>query len=92
MTDRSSRHANQPTYRRELSRDGQEVELYQPRLRTRPEIDRYHKTSARDRLDLVARRYFGDPHRFWMVADGNPEIDLELLLTPGRTLEIPKDA
>jgi len=90
MTDKSSRHAGVTTYRRTFSGIAQEIELYQPRLRTPPTVYRYHTMTARDRLDLIAYRYLGDPHQFWRLADANPDSDLEQLVESGRRLGIPE--
>lgn len=90
MTDRSSRHADVPTYRRGLpGRDG-EVELYEPRLRTEPPAARSHTAEGTDRLDLLAARYLDDPHQFWRIADANPEVPLEDLVEPGRVVRVPR--
>jgi len=90
MTDRSSRHADLPTYRREVPGGPADAELYTPRLRTRPEATVRHAVTGADRLDLIAYRYLDDPHRFWLVADANPDTDLDELTEPGRTLGIPR--
>jgi nucleoid-associated protein YgaU len=50
-----------------------------------------HTVVAGDRLDLLAYRYFGDPLRFWLIADANDEVDPEDLLEPGRQIQIPSD-
>jgi nucleoid-associated protein YgaU len=89
MTDRSSRYAEQPTYRRPLPGREDEVELYQPRLRSAPPAALRHTVSGADRLDLLAHRYLDDPHQYWRIADANPELDLDALLEPGRQLKIP---
>ena len=89
MTDRSSRHADQPTYRREVPGGPPDAELFAPRLRTRPAANLRHAVTGADRLDLIAYRYLGDPHQFWRIADANPDADLDALAEPGRTLGIP---
>lgn len=89
MSDQSSRYADHPTYRcRIAGRDG-EVELYEPRFRTEPPAAFHHSAERSDRLDLLAYRYFDDPHQFWHIADANPEVGLEGLLEPGRDVKIP---
>ena len=90
MTDRASRHANQPTYRRPIDGQPGEVELYEPRFRTPPPAERIHTAERSDRLDLLAYRYLEDPHQYWHIADANPEIELESLLEPGTELKIPR--
>lgn len=90
MTDRSSRHAGHPTYRRRIpGRDG-EVELYEPRFRTEPPAALRHTAERTDRLDLLAYRYLEDPHQFWHIADANSEVGLEEMLEPGRSVKIPR--
>ncbi|HEX2063056.1 MAG TPA: hypothetical protein VHE80_01405, partial [Acidimicrobiales bacterium] len=74
MTDSSSRHAGHPTYRRAVGGSDREVELYEPRFRTQPPASIRHTAQGTDRLDLLAYRYLEDPHRFWRLADANPEV------------------
>jgi nucleoid-associated protein YgaU len=50
-----------------------------------------HTVVAGDRLDLLAYRYFGDPQRFWLIADANGAVNPEDLLEPGREILIPAD-
>lgn len=90
MTDRSSRHADLPTYRREVPGGPGDAELYTPRLRTRPTATGRHTVTGADRLDLLAYQYLDDPHQFWLIADVNPDGDLNALMEPGRTLGIPR--
>lgn len=89
MTDRRSRHDGTPTYRRRPAGTGQEVELFEPRLRTTPPVARRHTVERTDRLDLLAHRYLDDPHQWWLIADANPERDLDGLLEPGAAIDIP---
>lgn len=89
MTDRSSRHASLPTYRREVPGGPADAELYTPRLRTRPPVQLRHVVVGGDRLDLVAYRYLDDPHRWWLIADANPDDDVDALTEPGRALAVP---
>jgi len=50
---------------------------------------------AGDRLDLVANYYYGDPRKWWLILDANPEIiDAGELGEPesvGRIVLIPRD-
>ncbi|MGS2617477.1 hypothetical protein ACVCAH_23565 [Micromonospora sp. LZ34] len=89
MTDRSSRHADLPTYRRPVPGGPDDAELFAPRLRTCPAATRQHLVTGADRLDLLAYRYLDDPHAFWRIADANPDADLDALTEPGGTLGIP---
>ncbi len=92
MTDRSSRHADLPTYRRSVPGKDGEVELFEPRFRTEPPAALRHTAERSDRLDLVAYRYLDDPHQFWRIADANPEVGLDELLEPRRSVKIPRRA
>jgi nucleoid-associated protein YgaU len=47
---------------------------------------------AGERLDHLAARFYGDPRRYWLILDANPEIlDPFDLLVPGRRIRIPRD-
>jgi nucleoid-associated protein YgaU len=48
-----------------------------------------HTVQAGERLDLLAFRYYGNPQKFWLIADANDALDPEDLLEPGRTILIP---
>jgi len=50
-----------------------------------------HTFTAGERLDLLAFRFYGNPEKFWRIADANTEMDPEDLLDPGRQLLIPPD-
>lgn len=89
MADRASRHSELAVYQRDLPGAGSPVQLYEPRLRTRPAASRYHSALASDRLDTIAQRYLGDPYQYWRIADANPDLDLEHLTEPGTILSIP---
>ena len=90
MTDRSSRHAQLPTYRRQVPGREADGEFYQPRFRRQPAQDVSHRVQATERLDHIAFRYFGDPHEYWRIADANPATDVDALAEPGRLLAIPE--
>jgi nucleoid-associated protein YgaU len=51
----------------------------------------FHTFTADQRLDLLAFTFYGNPEKFWLIADANPEMDPEDLLEPGRQLRIPPD-
>ena len=85
--DPASRHAAADTYR-----VGPDVELFVPRMRTRPPAVRRHLAQLTDRLDIVAAAYLGDPHLYWRIADANPSVPPERLVEPGGTLDIPDPA
>lgn len=90
MAGPSSRHARLPTHARRLSGDDAPIELYRPRTAPRPEPALLHTVTADERLDLIAHRYYGDPHQFWRIVDANPARSPEDLLAVGRVLVIPK--
>ena len=48
-----------------------------------------HTFTNDERLDLLASRFYGNPEKFWLIADANPDMDPEDLLQPGRQLLIP---
>jgi hypothetical protein len=50
----------------------------------------HHLVVWRDRPDLLAAKYFGDPLLYWRIADANTVVDPnELTDTLGRRLDIP---
>lgn len=49
----------------------------------------YYRVIAGDRVDTLAKRMFGRPTLWWMIADANPEILDWMDLTPGTVLRIP---
>jgi hypothetical protein len=50
-----------------------------------------HTVSGGDRLDLLAYHFYGDPQRFWLIADANTAMDPEDLLSEGTQIFIPPD-
>jgi hypothetical protein len=54
------------------------------------ENDIYVYTSQGDRYDLLALNYYGDSSLWWVIAAGNPNIDLMTLVIPeGVQIRIP---
>jgi nucleoid-associated protein YgaU len=52
----------------------------------------YRQTiAAHDRLDLLAARFYGNPLKFWLIADANSAMDPEDLLEEGLEVLIPPD-
>jgi nucleoid-associated protein YgaU len=88
MADRSSRHRRGKTYRRQVG--DREVELLEPRAIPLSLVAAQHRVGGDDRLDLLAHRYYSDPHQYWRIADANPSDSPEDLLEPGRVLLIPE--
>lgn len=91
-TDPDSRHAQQPTYRRDVTGVPGEIVLLTPRLPDEPPAASRHRVAPGERLDLVAARLLGDPHRYWRIADANPTADLADLEVSGRDLAVPGGA
>ena len=45
----------------------------------------------RDQLDILAQSAFGDPTRFWHIADANTALEAnDLVAEPGATLKMPR--
>jgi phage tail protein X len=54
------------------------------------ENDIYVYTSQGDRYDLLALNYYGDSSLWWVIAAGNPNVDLMTLVIPeGVQIRIP---
>ena len=54
------------------------------------ENDIYVYTSQGDRYDLLALNYYGDSSLWWIIAAGNPNVDLMTLVIPeGVQIKIP---
>jgi hypothetical protein len=47
--------------------------------------------SANERLDLLAYHFYANPEKYWLIADANPPMDPEDLLTVGLQVLIPPD-
>jgi nucleoid-associated protein YgaU len=50
-----------------------------------------HTFTIDERLDLLAYRFYGNPEKFWLIADANTAMDPEDLTQPGNQLLIPPD-
>jgi len=50
-----------------------------------------HTVAGSDRLDLLAFKYYGDPKKWWLICDANPEFlsPLDMLKEPGKRVIIP---
>jgi hypothetical protein len=74
--------------------NGQTVTYLAPRFVPQPGGPNYstlavHTVKQRDRLDLLAATYLGDPLLFWLICDANGAIRPdELLRTPGYAINI----
>ncbi len=89
MITRDSRYATVGTA--VVTVGGRQVTYLRARFVTPPVGGYAHTVSGDERTDLIAYRYYGDPARFWRIADANTEMDPENLLEPGRTIVVPVD-
>lgn len=49
----------------------------------------FYVTDSSDRLDSIAFAFYGDPTKWWQIADANPEIINWKSLPAGTVLRIP---
>jgi nucleoid-associated protein YgaU len=71
--------------------DGRPVTALKIRFISATPADLLHAVRGDDRLDLLAFTFYGNPEKFWLIADANTEMDPEDLLEPGRQVRIPPD-
>jgi hypothetical protein len=86
----TSRYHGVPTAVYELP-DGRKVTYVRRRFLPRPDEliqTGTHEVRFGERLDTIAFEVFGDPEQFWMIADGNPTLDLADLIAIGVRLRI----
>jgi nucleoid-associated protein YgaU len=51
-----------------------------------------HIVMEGERLDQLANRFYGDPRKYWLILDANPEeLNPLLLLRTGRRIRVPRD-
>ena len=48
-----------------------------------------YQIMSNDRLDLIANLYYGDPKKFWLICDANPQMYPLDLLKEGNRIFIP---
>ena len=53
--------------------------------------DVYAISEAGDRLDLLAKRFYGDPAYWWVIATANNLNDGNFYVEPGIQIRIPSD-
>jgi nucleoid-associated protein YgaU len=71
---------------------GRSVPLKRTRETAPTDIALTYQVRAGDRLDALAFKFYRDPRKWWLIADGNTDVlALEQLLEPGRLLRIPRD-
>ncbi len=70
--------------------DGSEVLIKEKRKNLPGKKKLIHTVQQGERTDLLAQRYFGDPLKFWKLADGNANLNPESLVEePGTRIIIP---
>lgn len=71
-------------------KDGAEVQVITPSQAVAYTFSysEYQWTDA-DRLDTLAQTRYGDPSKWWQIADGNPEILDWTQIRPGTIIRIP---
>src|SRR6266542_2938191 len=70
MFAKGSRYRNLPESS-PVDADGERKRGKQLRLIAQPESQFLHAVQEKDRLDLLAYKYYGDPTRWWQIADAN---------------------
>ena len=92
MIHRGSRYTD-AAYVRVLTREGEARAIYRPRRGAPETYDfRWYVAKAGDRLDKLAADAYGDPTKWWVIADANPEVFYPDDLNPGDYLRIPNAA
>lgn len=86
---RGSRYESAP-YVRVPTRQGEARALYAQRRRTELEYDfRWYVLKAGDRFDKLAADAYGDPTKWWIIAEANPEVFYPDSAAPGTAVRIP---
>ena len=88
MIFKGSRYQNTGTYT-VTDRSGRRTAALKIRFVPRTPAGYFQTFTADQRLDLLAFKFYGNPEKFWLIADANTEMDPEDLLEPGRQLLIP---
>jgi nucleoid-associated protein YgaU len=65
----------------------QEMRVAQPRSRVITYT--YHRVVDGERVDTIAKDFYGKAELWWMIADSNPEVLDWLDLEPGTILRVP---
>ena len=91
MIFKGSRYEKVKTYQT-VAANGQTVTVFGIRFIPTTPAGFLHPYSTDERLDLLAYRFYGNPEKFWLIADANNEMDAEeLTRDPGRNISIPPD-
>lgn len=57
----------------------------------RKESDIYIRTTAGDRIELIAYQYYGDVNLWWLIAEANGVGKGTFAIPPGTLLRVPQD-
>jgi hypothetical protein len=68
---------------------GANIAVFAGPLSTDPIQITYYSSVVGDRFDALAMRYYGDPTKWWVIADMNPTIQWPADITPGTLLRVP---
>ena len=90
MIFKGSRYQNTGTYQIRDAK-GRTVTVFKMRVISSAPAVLTHTFTAGERLDHLAFKFYGNPEKFWRIADGNTEMDPEDLLDPGKQILIPPD-
>jgi nucleoid-associated protein YgaU len=71
---------------------GRSVTLKRTREPVPTDLALTYQVREGDRLDALAFKFYRDSRKWWLIAEGNPDVlTLEQLLVPGQLLRIPRD-
>ena len=90
MIFKGSRYTNVGVYKA-TDATGRTVTALNIRFISTPPAGYLHTFTNDERLDLLAYRFYGNPEKFWLIADANAAMDPEDLAEPGNRLLIPPD-
>jgi hypothetical protein len=62
-----------------------------PRIKA-SDTDVYIISEAGDRIDILAKKYYGEPSMWWVIAVANNLNDANFFVEPGLQLRIPMDS
>lgn len=88
MLFKGSRYVNTPA----AIRDGNLVFTRRRRVRFDLSLALLYRWSTYDRLDLLARKYYGDPSKWWAILEANPSYRSEFEINAGEVIYIPSRA
>ena len=75
-----------------MAHDGQRRRILDMRRITAAPPAHEHTVGGGERLDLLAGHFYGDPQKYWLILDANPdELNPFRLLQAGRRIRIPRN-